>query len=229
MTKSENGKRFALIAAIFYAIHGLAYIINRIIFIQHSYNSITVSNIFLGVALIGMSVALFIKNEKIVLATAGVMVLLDIYYIIDLSNIDYLGTDWFHGIGEWLDGVSYVVLMIVLVLALRGNKVVNKIWFISPVVMLLSCLFYRSYGFVSIFEVVAVLFAGLWIKTKVTPAQDASVNENVTFHSQSVHSDSTPSSLIGGADKLKMYKDLLESGVITQEEFDAKKKQVLDL
>ena len=31
------------------------------------------------------------------------------------------------------------------------------------------------------------------------------------------------------ADKLKKYKDLLDSGVITQEEFDAKKKQLLDL
>ena len=32
-----------------------------------------------------------------------------------------------------------------------------------------------------------------------------------------------------GADELKKYKDLLDSGVITQEEFDAKKKQLLDL
>ena len=32
-----------------------------------------------------------------------------------------------------------------------------------------------------------------------------------------------------GADQLRKYKDLLDSGVITQEEFDAKKKQLLDL
>lgn len=31
------------------------------------------------------------------------------------------------------------------------------------------------------------------------------------------------------ADQLKKYKDLLDAGVITQEEFDAKKKQILDL
>lgn len=31
------------------------------------------------------------------------------------------------------------------------------------------------------------------------------------------------------ADKIKKYKELLDSGVITQEEFDAKKKQLLDL
>ena len=31
------------------------------------------------------------------------------------------------------------------------------------------------------------------------------------------------------ADELKKFKDLLDSGVITQEEFDAKKKQLLGL
>ena len=31
------------------------------------------------------------------------------------------------------------------------------------------------------------------------------------------------------ADELKKYKDLLDSGVITQEEFDEKKKQLLGL
>ena len=31
------------------------------------------------------------------------------------------------------------------------------------------------------------------------------------------------------ADELKKYKDLIDSGVITQEEFDAKKKQLLGL
>ena len=31
------------------------------------------------------------------------------------------------------------------------------------------------------------------------------------------------------ADQLKKYKDLLDSGIITQEEFDAKKKQLLGL
>jgi predicted Zn-dependent peptidase len=31
------------------------------------------------------------------------------------------------------------------------------------------------------------------------------------------------------ADELKKYKDLLDQGIITQEEFDAKKKQILGL
>lgn len=35
--------------------------------------------------------------------------------------------------------------------------------------------------------------------------------------------------LISNADELVKYKDLLDSGIITQEEFDAKKKQLLRL
>lgn len=32
---------------------------------------------------------------------------------------------------------------------------------------------------------------------------------------------------IGDADKIMMYKELLDSGTITQEEFDIKKKEIL--
>lgn len=35
--------------------------------------------------------------------------------------------------------------------------------------------------------------------------------------------------VLGTAEELKNYKELLDSGVITQEEFDAKKKQLLGL
>ncbi|MBE6806625.1 MAG: SHOCT domain-containing protein [Ruminococcaceae bacterium] len=38
-----------------------------------------------------------------------------------------------------------------------------------------------------------------------------------------------PSSQTSAADELKKYKDLLDAGIITQEEFDAKKKQLLGL
>ena len=37
------------------------------------------------------------------------------------------------------------------------------------------------------------------------------------------------SGAVSSADELKKYKELLDSGVITQEEFDAKKKQLLGL
>lgn len=35
--------------------------------------------------------------------------------------------------------------------------------------------------------------------------------------------------VIGGADKLKLYKALLDSGEITQEEFEKKKREILKI
>ena len=40
---------------------------------------------------------------------------------------------------------------------------------------------------------------------------------------------SAPVSVASSADELKKYKELLDMGAITQEDFDAKKKQLLDL
>lgn len=43
------------------------------------------------------------------------------------------------------------------------------------------------------------------------------------------HSEKTPSSTTSPADELKKYKELLDEGILTQEEFDAKKKQLLNI
>lgn len=43
------------------------------------------------------------------------------------------------------------------------------------------------------------------------------------------NSANTAASAVSSADELKKYKDILDSGIITQEEFDAKKKQLLGL
>ncbi len=44
-----------------------------------------------------------------------------------------------------------------------------------------------------------------------------------------ISNEKTSVNSIGAADELKKYKDLLDAGIITQEEFDAKKKQLLGL
>jgi len=46
---------------------------------------------------------------------------------------------------------------------------------------------------------------------------------------ESAYSHNNNSNPLSGADELKKYKDLLDSGVITQEEFEAKKKELLGL
>lgn len=61
------------------------------------------------------------------------------------------------------------------------------------------------------------------------------INEIITAGNGATHSEQhtaqavSPQVNFGAAEELKTYKELLDSGVITQEEFDAKKKQLLNL
>lgn len=232
MTKTESGKKYALIAAICYAVYAIYNIINRIIYVSNSeYATITVFNILFWIGMLGMAVALFVKNQKIVIAAAGVNALLGAYYIVTYFSL------W-----NLCDFLAYASVVVFVVLTLKGNDVVKKIWFVPAAVLLLGCVIGWITGgyfeflsaawksmLVSIVEIVALLFAGMWVKEIVAPAEASPVNEYATFNPQSINSTPASSSAIGGADKLKMYKDLLESGTITPEEFDAKKKQILGL
>ena len=229
MTKTESGKKYALIAATCYAVYAIYNIIDVIIYVSnYEYATITVFKILFWIGMLGMAVALFVKNQKIVIAAAGVNALLGAYYIVTYFSL------W-----NLCDFLAYASVVVFVILTLKGNDVVKKIWFVPAAVLLLGCVIdwieYLSATWiwksmlVSIVEIVALLFAGMWVKEIVAPAEASPVNEYATFNPQSVNSTPASSSAIGGADKLKMYKDLLESGTITQEEFDAKKKQILGL
>jgi predicted Zn-dependent peptidase len=52
--------------------------------------------------------------------------------------------------------------------------------------------------------------------------------ERQNAKANSAHSPA-PATTASTADELKKYKELLDAGIITQEEFDAKKKQLLGL
>jgi hypothetical protein len=57
--------------------------------------------------------------------------------------------------------------------------------------------------------------------------KSAIIAKKKTSHDQSMNVNTVTNA--SSADELKKYKELLDSGVITQEEFDAKKKQLLEL
>ena len=73
---------------------------------------------------------------------------------------------------------------------------------------------YKTFGFICLFAI--IVLAIIKRTTLVVPKVD----------SQQIVNNIQETS---NADELKKYKDLLDSGVITQEEFDAKKKQLLGL
>lgn len=233
MQKSEK-KPYALMAGVCYGIKGLYNIITRITYaLESDYAPITALNIIFWIAMLGMAVTLFLKNEKAIIAAAGVNALLDLYCFVHYFSLSDL-----------LDFVAYASVVALLVFALKKNDVVQKVWFIAGAAMLLECLivWIDDYGYFSyiseswksilfsLIEIGGLTLLGLWIKEHdFVSAKAEPTNEYSTFDPQAVYSSPLSASAIGGADKLKMYKELLESGTITQEEFDAKKRQILKL
>ncbi len=230
MTKSETGKKYFLIAAICYMVLGLYSIVARI-FISHSFVEHIVSSVIFWIATIGMATALFMKNKKAVVAAAGVKALYVAYYTISSFSLSNL-----------CDFIAYAGAVVLIVLSIKGNSAVKEIWFIPALAQLVSYIidwilwhyfrfhyFYWKTVLFALVEIAGLLFTGMWIKGDATSAQAAPTNEYATFDPHTMHSAPASTSAIGGADKLKMYKELLDSGAITQEEFDAKKQQILGL
>lgn len=54
-------------------------------------------------------------------------------------------------------------------------------------------------------------------------------NENTNAYGRSSSIPYVPSTSISAADELKQYKDLLDQGVITEEDYEKKKKQIMGI
>ena len=135
-----------------------------------------------------------------------------------------------------------VLLMLLFVFALKGNDIVKKLWF-TPAVFMLA---YHVINIIRINEIIdfsyyfsirllldicfplfvtiaGLILTGLWLKN------DSSESEATTaaMNSQAFSRTSVYSSAVSVADKLKAYKDLLDCGAITEEEFKAKKSELI--
>jgi hypothetical protein len=196
----------------------------------------TFSMIF-WLAIILMAIALFVRNEKMVIVAAAVNILWWGNFVI--SGIRCSGKKYFsvYNIYITMSIFAYLALIVILLLALNGNVVVRKIWFIAAVLIFIGYLIDWIYwGYFSqistcwismlhnIEEIAGLFFIGLWVKNDVL----TSAIETKTVSKQAISSNVAPAEIFGGADKLKMYKELLDSGAITKEEFEEKKKQIIE-
>lgn len=71
--------------------------------------------------------------------------------------------------------------------------------------------------------------AGTGFKFKISNLTNVENLKSVIIEKKHSSHGKTDSSNAGNADELKKYKELLDNGVISQEEFDSKKKQILGL
>ena len=228
MSNTENGKQYAFIAAISYTVYVLYNIVTRIDYFVRGGYPIAAINFLIWIILIGIAVACFTKNRTVLLVAAGAKTLLFVYRLLNVFNL-----------GNVLGFLAYAALLVLALLSIKKNKLAGSIWFLPAAFMIAVYLIdWTRYGYfnylstawesmlAAIVKLVGLIFAGMWIKETVAEStDDIPVNEQGAFHSQAIGNHAAT----GGADQLRMYKDLLDSGVITRDEFEAKKKQILGL
>lgn len=235
MTESKNGKLFAIIAAILFigiGIYGI--IISRKMVIEIEYYTIRWQTVAWWFFYISMGVLLLIRKKHIgLLIPPAIAALLSVLNLIAYFRFETLFTC-----------VAWILLFVVFLLnVIPGmNAGATKILCFLPggIYLIGDLIIWIQFGYFSdigsgtgrvmiltIIRVAAMVLAGLWLKETMYVVEP-SVNKNQysTFNPQSTMPQQN--NLIGGADKIKMYKDLLDSGVISQEEFNLKKREILE-
>lgn len=78
--------------------------------------------------------------------------------------------------------------------------------------------------FFELISLTGILFLGLWFKETID--KDIVIRNDIVVNNQ--NSSLQSNKILSGADSLKMYKELLDSGIITQEDFNIKKNEILN-
>ncbi len=203
-------EKSSLLSAAFFAAYAIAFIVLTISTFYYGDDLSTTAYVLLYVGSIGLPVTVFLKNKKAVLIAS--IITLVASFLFSLRRLIWIG--FFRSFGDLSVALSYAALMIVVILSSKGNGIVKRIWFVPSIFGVLQCFGYLSS--LALLPAIALFFAGLWLKDDLTP---------ITSHKNATNS--IKASSIGDAEKLKAFKDLLDSGAITQEEYDAKKKEIL--
>ena len=225
-------KKVVLFASISAACYILYFLLDLCIYKNIAFHSIPLTVFCIMMLLQRKNIVMF-STWSIFVVLAFIGYIEDIIYGI-------LGYNAITTIIPGLLGIAYLVLMTINLsficlpkLEGKTEKLV-KLWFV-PIILYVSrwgigiypqipYLFYSrnilTNFIMSLLVVIHTIFLCLWLRHRIDgPNQKKKVIE---LDSQTEHT-------LSKADKLLQYKELLDSGAISQEEFDAKKKQLLDL
>ena len=216
MDRKSNSNTFALVSGIMLALCGMIILIQSIRY--GGFDSDIGLEVF---SLLGLAAALFLKKHEAVLGMALVSALSILILVIKYSLV------FFTPITAYL--LSYVFLALLAFISLCKNSLLKYTWFV-PVIFIVLCFFQsiitygyfqdiRTYGVLiltKLMQLFGILFASLWLKSEYI----------ISDSSSSKAAEAVPP-LVGNADRLKMYKSLLDCGAITEEEFQTKKAELL--
>lgn len=239
MTKDPS-RKYAVIASICFAILAVYSCVKTLLHSidEAEYISITFLSIAYWVILLFFAITLLLakKNIAFVIVT-GANLLLNVYYLISyacLSNVI-----------DFLSAAALTVMAVIVCLPSMSSmgSIVKKLCLL-PAALCISCNLidqfsyeYYSYqgeaGFyviTSFLNVAAYLFTGLWLASNTTARAKAvpQKDEFKAFAPEhiSVPTYNTATNDSDEADRLKIYRELLDTGFITRDEFEQKKRQL---
>lgn len=221
MNKTNRENSYAIIAACCFGLYGLYRMVREYEWATSILNEVPIWEYAIWwIVFISMAVLVLVKKKAFLLIPVGVAVLKLLYSSLSDTIMTMM---------------CFVVLFIIILINSfsvfeRYSKITKYIWFIPVIFVMIPLLqqwvyfeylSYLSdtwlYVFRDIIEVSGFIFTGLWLRES---------NDFNKYKEKYIISDK---STVGGAEKIKTYKKLLDSGVISQEEFDEVKKQVLGL
>ena len=238
MDKSKKAKTYATVATICLALVTVYWVRNSLKYVTVSeYNSIAWQRVVWCLIYGYFTVLFFIKKKNIgLLVAAGAGVLMGTYYLTNLFDLQNLlrmavyaslfALFLFNVIPSLSKNVEITKILCFVSVGFNIAYIIDEIWITYSYQY--KNLNYMIYMLMQIMACVGFLLADMWLLETV-PVQNKAetVNDNPYSKFDPSLCQSAPST--AGADTLKTYKDLLDSGAITQEEFDAKKKQLLKL
>ena len=243
MDKSKKAKIYATVAAICFVI-ATFFSVKRYLEFSAAYDDYSVSwlwEYYFSVVwwlIYGcFAVLFFIKKKNVIfLIPTGVGFLIEICYLKNWMNIFNVFYPEYFLMAIVYASLFAIFLFNVIPSLSKNAEIITKILCFVPAVLSMVYVIYLNghgtmawdYRLICIASSVGFLFAGMWLR-KTVPVQNKAetVNDNPYLKFDPSSCQSAPST--AGADTLKTYKDLLDSGAITQEEFDAKKKEILNL
>lgn len=193
--------------------------------------------VFWGV-LISFAVFLFLRKRGLGLViVSGIELLRQIYFVFSRSP----GSSFYavYAVEVLLYAISFLYILLCCTKTLEKKAPWKDwLWFAPSTLGVIQFVMYLCGGLQfrsvwhTLFLAVAHLFLGVWLNGGWSlPSRVASHQTLDNTEAPSTFSvpaiEATP--VFGSADKLLQYKALLDSGILTQEEFDAKKKQLLGL